>query len=135
MSDLSRREFAGSFFKMYDNLPLAFAVYEIKSDQDTGAVDAFFYYVNARFAMEQEKTPEDLIGRSLHEIFPELEQEWYDIAYNAAFLSRETIVDNIYFHEMHTHYHLTASQIFRPGFCVFTYQPLDGPYAISGSAD
>ncbi len=132
VSELSGQKYEGSFFKMYDHLPLAFAVYEIKADQDTGAVEAFFYYVNARFAKEQEKTPEDLIGRSLHEIFPELEQKWYDIAYEAAFLSRETIEDNIFFHEMNTHYYLTASQIFRPGFCVFTYQPLDGPYAIGG---
>ena len=133
VSDLTRREYAGAFFKMYDNLPLAFAVYEIKADQETGDVDAFFYYVNARFAREQSKTPEDLIGRSLHEVFPTLEKEWYDIAYGAAFLSRDTMVDNIYFDCMKTHYYMTASQIFRPGYCVFTYQPLDGPYAIPGA--
>ena len=134
VSDLSHREQTDTFFQMYDNLPLAFAVYEIKADQG-GIVDAFFHYVNARFAMEQGKKPEELIGCSLREIFPKLEQAWYDIAYRAAFLSRASIVERIYFDCMKTHYRLTASQIIRPGFCVFTYQPLDGPYASNSGTD
>lgn len=40
------------------------------------------------------------------------------------------VLYNIYFAEMKTHYSLTASQVIRNGFCAFTYQPLDGPFAL-----
>ena len=135
LSDRFRLDFSSSFFRVYDNLPIAFAVYEIKVDPETDKVDAYCFYVNNRFAAEQNRTPKELIGRCLRDIFPTLEQEWYDIAYQAAFSSRETVVDNIWFESMNAHYSITASQIFRPGYCVFTYKPLDGPNAVMKNSD
>ena len=121
--------YGGKLFSAFNKLPLSFAVYDIKINQDN-KVEAYFYYVNERFALEQNKKPEDLVGKKVSEVFDDLEQEWYDIAYQAAFLSKEFSIDEIYFKCMNTNYLMTASQIMRPGFCVFTYQPLDGPFAM-----
>ena len=120
---------AGTLFQMYDNLPLSFAVYRLEVDPDTKELHARFFYVNHRFAVEQNKTPDEIIGQDMREIFPDLEPEWYDTAQRAAFLSEEVVVENTYYECMKTHYRVTASQIIRPGYCVFTYQPLDGPFA------
>ena len=120
---------SGVLFQMYDQLPLSFAVYHLKTDPETGELQAEFFYVNNRFAHEQNKTPDQIIGRSTKEVFPTLEQEWYDMAQRAAFLSEEVVAENVYIDCMKTHYYVTASQIIRPGYCVFTYQPLDGPFA------
>ena len=131
----SRISHSNELFRMYDHLPLSFAVYELTVDPVTKELKVEFFYVNHRFALEQDKTPDEIIGSRMDEIFPDLEPEWYDIAQRAAFLSEQIVVDNIYFDCMKTHYYLTASQILRQGFCVFTYQPLDGPFAtITGAA-
>ena len=121
---------AKELFRLYDHLPVAFSVYEMSIDEATQETDATYFYVNERFAVERGRTPDQFIGRSTREIFPELEPEWYDLAKRAAFLSEQIIIDSIYVKAMKTHYYLTASQILRQGFCAFTYQPLDGPFAI-----
>ena len=121
---------AGEIFRMYDDIPLSFAVYKMILDGDGRVSDAEFFYVNHRFSQEQHKQPEEIIGRRMSEIFPNLEAEWYSIAHRAAFLNQQVTMDNIYFAEMKTHYRLTSSQVIRNGFCAFTYQPLDGPFAL-----
>ena len=121
-------------FRMYDKLPLSFAVYEVKLDPETDRVEAYYFYVNARFALEQDKKPSELIGRSVRDTLPTLEDEWFDMAQRAAYLSEDIIADNVYYACMNTHYRVTVSQILRQGFCVFTYMPLDGPFAAGNEA-
>ena len=67
---------------------------------------------------------EEMLGRSVRELFPDLDESWYDMARRAALLG-ETIVDTLYYKKTELRYYITGNQIIRPGYCSFTYQELD----------
>ena len=115
---------AGEIFRMYDHLPMAFSVYKVKTDSENNVVDAEFFYVNHTYAQEQGKEPEQLIGRTVLDVFPDLEPEWFAYVRRAALLGEQVVVDDIYFDCMKMRYYMTASQIIRYGYCAITYQAL-----------
>ena len=72
------------------------------------------------------------------QLFPQLEPQWYDMAYQAAVNGKEIIMENMRIEEMRRNYYVTVSQVIRPGYCAFTYQELDltggtNPSSPSGS--
>lgn len=117
-------ESSAEIFSLYDDLPISYAVYEVIRDGDGKACDAILFYANHKFEERSGKEAADMLGRRTRDLFPSLEEDWYDKADRAAYKG-ETVVDNIYFVPTGKHYYMTASQVIRTGFCCFTYQEID----------
>ena len=120
----SRQSRSSDFFRLYDNLPISYAVYRVHANRRQKVTDATLFYGNHLFERRAGKPLEEMLGRSVRELFPDLDDAWYDIARRAALLG-ETIVDTFCFGKAGTRYHITVNQIIRTGYCCFTYQELD----------
>ena len=66
----------------------------------------------------------DLLGRSTRELFPTLEESWYEKARQAA-LDGETFVDRMYYAPTGRSYIMTVSQVIHAGYCCITYQEIE----------
>lgn len=117
---------ATEIFHVYDDLPIAFAVYRVLVDEERRVVDAQIFYVNHSFEQRAGKTLTELIGGRTRELFPTLGEDWYEKAGRAA-LAGETIVEKFYYKSTGKYYYLTANQVIHPGYCSFTYQELELP--------
>ena len=115
---------SSEIFHLYDDLPIAYAVYRVRVDDGTGMLDAKLFYVNHLFEQRSGMKASELLGRSCRELFPGLGEDWYEKASRAALLG-ETIVDRQYYAPTGKQYYMTASQIIHAGYCSFTYQEID----------
>jgi len=120
----NRKSGSSEFFRLYDDLPIAYAVFKVHADMQRRVTDAELFYANHRFERRLGRNLSDMIGHGVRELFPELDENWYDIAGRSA-MGGETVIDSLYFKGTDKVYHITASQIIRPGFCAFTYQEMD----------
>ncbi len=120
----NRQSRSSDFFRLYDDLPIAYAVYKVHANEERKVIDAEIFYANHLFEKRGGMLLSDMLGRSVRELFPELDEIWYDFAGRAA-LKGETIVENFYFAQNGIHYYMTATQVIRPGFCSITYQEID----------
>ena len=120
----NRQSRSSDFFRLYDNLPISYAVYQVHADRGRKVTDATLFYANHLFERRAGNPLEEMLGRSVRELFPDLDARWYDMARRAALLG-ETIVDTLYYKETERRYYITGNQIIRPGYCSFTYQELD----------
>ena len=115
---------ASEIFRLYDDLPIAYAVYRVRRGKRGGGPEITVVYVNRAFEARAGKTARELSGVSTREAFPTLTQEWYDKAYRAAILG-ETVAQQMDYEGTGKRYFMTASQVIRPGYCCFTYQEID----------
>ena len=115
---------SAEIFRLYDDLPIAYAVYKVQSDKKNRVRDATLFYVNHLFEKRAGKEARELLGRSVRELFPTLGEDWYDKAGRAA-LHGETMTENMYYEATGLHYYTTVSQVIRPGYCCFTYQEIE----------
>ena len=119
-----RQSHTSDFFRLYDKLPIAFAVYKVAVNRRKKVTDAVLFYANQVFGQHAGIPVKEMLGRNIRELFPSLDAEWYDIAGRAA-LYGETIVDTFYFGGTGKRYYMTANQIIHSGYCSMTYQELD----------
>ena len=117
----NRQSASSGFFRLYDDLPIAYAVYKVTANREKKVTDAVLFYANHLFEKRAGKPLSQILGHSIRELFEGLDEKWFDIAERAA-LRGEAVTENIRFGQAGTMYHLTANQIIRPGFCCFTYQ-------------
>ena len=109
-------------FRMYDNLPIAFAVYAVPKKEENTEDDAVLLYVNHKFVHMVRRPHSLMLGKTVSETFPMMGKRWYDAARLASELGVETDM-HIYYELLDMHLHLTASQVIGPGYCAFTYEP------------
>ena len=121
----NRQSRSSDFFRLYDNLPISYAVYKVHADPSRNVTDATLFYANNLFGQRAGRPVQELIGQSVRDLWPEMDSNWYDMAARAALLG-ETIVDTMYFEATNMRYYMTVTQVIRPGYCSFTYQELDG---------
>lgn len=77
-------------YRCFDALPIAFTDIEMVLDEDKNAVDWIFRYANPALA-RLEKTPlHELLGRSFHSVFPNMDSKWLK-SYERAALYGETL--------------------------------------------
>ncbi len=119
-----RKSGSSDFFRLYDHLPIAYAVYKVHPDEERKVKDAEIFYANHLFEKRAGRPVSSMLGRSVRELFPMLDEKWFDIVGRCA-MQGETIIENLYFEQTGLHYYMTASQIIRPGFCSITYQEID----------
>ena len=120
----SRKSGSSDFFRLYDDLPISFAVYKVFTDRKMKVTDAELFYANHLFEQRAGRPVTEMLGHSVRDLFPDLDESWFEMAGRAA-LKGETVVERMYFAENQMHYYMTVSQIIRPGFCSFTYQEID----------
>ena len=119
----SRRARAAEIFHLYDNLPIAYAVYKVDASSDDHPCDATVFYVNHAFEKRAGKPAEEMLGKRTREEFSVLDEQWYDWAQRAAF-DGEIIVDQMVYEPLGLAYAVTVSQVIHSGYCCFTYQEL-----------
>jgi hypothetical protein len=119
-----RKSSTSDFFRLYDDLPISFAVYKVLTDRQQNVRDAELFYANHLFEERAGRPLQEMLGHSVRDVFPNLDENWFEIAGRAA-LYGETIVDYFYYDQNRMKYYFTANQIIRPGFCSFTYQETD----------
>ena len=130
----NRKTRSSDFFALFDDLPIAYAVYKVHTNAQREVTDAELFYANNLFAKRGGRPLSEMIGHGVRELFPELDENWFDIAGRAA-LHGETIVENLTFGDDRKQYCMTANQIIRPGFCSITYQEIDLPDAPQKKTD
>ena len=119
-----RQTRASEIFHLYDNLPIAYAVYKVIKEDEQSECDASIFYVNHAFEKRDGKMASELLGKHTREIYPTLDEQWYDWAQRAAF-GGEIIVEKMHYGKLDTTYAITVSQVIHSGYCCFTYQKVD----------
>jgi PAS domain-containing protein len=120
----SRIQHASELFHLYDNLPIPFAVYKVVTGGDGVVTDAVLFYVNRSFEANSGLTQPELLGHSTRDLFPDMDEHWYQTATRAA-LGGESVTDRFFFPPTDSYYYITASQVIHSGYCCFTYLVLD----------
>ena len=115
---------SAEIFRLYDDLPIAYAVYRVLTDEEDRVKDAVLFYVNHLFERNAGREAREMLGHTTRELFPELGEDWYLKAARAA-LQGETVTESMAYAGTGMRYYLTASQVIRPGYCCFTYQELE----------
>ncbi len=115
------RENAGRIFQLYDNLPMAYAVYDVRRMGDRE--DAVILYVNQEFCEMTGMKTEQLVGSRVSRLFPEAGNEWMGLARRAAF-EEEKITTKLTIPEARRDFQVTIHPVVGPGLCAFTYQPV-----------
>lgn len=120
----SRMAKASEIFHLFDTLPFIYCVYHVTTDTENGAIDAVLFYINHKFQKESGLKPAALIGHSTHELFPFIQEEWYQKIHQAS-QSTEPVEGELLFTPTGKRYHFTAYQIIYPGYCAITYQEVN----------
>lgn len=124
LSVTSRQTRASEIFHLYDNLPIAYAVYRVVMGDDNTVSDAILFYVNHRFEERYGLKAAQLLGKGTRELFDFLDDDWYETARRAAF-EGEIVTKRFVYEPTGETYYMTASQVIHSGYCCFTYQEID----------
>ena len=119
-NSVATRQNVAGMFRMYDALPVAYAVYKVHLDAVTKVSDATMLYVNQRFCELVDMSNDTLVGSKVRPLFPTLTPDWYDYAYRSAILG-EKVVAHGYYPEAKSELNITVNQVISPGYCAFTY--------------
>ncbi len=111
-------------FRMYDYLPVDYAVYRVITDRDHIVRDATLLFANQKWLDRSSKRLDEVKGRSVREMFPNLDETWFQLAHRAALLGEE-VTERVYVPSMNNYFHCTVNQVVRPGYCAFTYLLVD----------
>ena len=115
---------ASDIFHLYDDLPISYSVYKVLTDENGGVYDAELFYVNHTFERRAGIHASELLGRSTRQLFPAMEEHWYEMLRMAA-LDGETFVDKLYYRPTDRWYIMTISQVIHAGYCCVTYQEIE----------
>ena len=119
------RENMQKAFRLYDTLPIPYAVYKVIPGGPEGAEDAVLLYTNRAMLEMVGWYRGELAGKRVSEVFPMISPEWLRLAYRAA-MEGEASRGEIVYPLMRERAFVTASQVIGKGFCAFTYQPVGG---------
>ncbi len=78
------------YYKLFDNLPIAFCDIEMIFDDEYNAVDWIFRYANEALAVLEKHKLKDLIGSKFGTLFPNMDSKWLR-TYERAALFGETV--------------------------------------------
>lgn len=92
-------------FRVFDDLPIAFADIELVFDDGHNVVDWIFRYGNAALAKLEKLPLERIVGHSFGSIFPNMDQKWLG-SYERAALLGETLTIIDYSPEIDTYLHV-----------------------------
>ena len=121
----SRMAKAADIFRLFDNLPVAYAVFHVTEAED-GTIDAVLFYVNKKYEAYGTLPVSQLLGRSVHELYPSIGKGWYEDICRAA-MDNEIAEGDLLYTPDGKRYHYVATQIIYRGYCAVTYLPGEIP--------
>ena len=117
----SRITHASEMFHLFDDLPISYSVYHLTREEQSGNYDAVIFYVNRKFEEFGNISAKKVLGHSVRELYPEMDEEWFRALRRAAF-DGEIAEGEVVSRENGKRYYYTAHQIIYPGYCSVTYQ-------------
>ncbi len=115
----NRIEHASELFALFDDLPVPYSVYHVTHSENTGRYDAVYFYVNRKYEEFADLPAKAMLGHTVREVFPFLEDDWYQDVKSAA-LDGKVIEGEFEVPQRKKKYHFTARQIIYPGYCAIT---------------
>ena len=109
-------------FRMFDELPLSYAVYKVISDENGD--DAIVLYANRQFFKMSYTTPETLIGTRVSHFFAVDSNDWIRLAVQAG-TEGKTVSKRFPFGPLGVDMVASAYPVIGPGFCAFTFRTLE----------
>ncbi len=115
----SRINHALEIFRMFDDLPVTYAVFHVTYAENSGQYNAVFFYVNHKYEEYFGRSAKQLLGYTVRETFPLLGDDWYRDVKSAALDG--AVVEGEFDNPLNgKHFHFTARQILYPGYCAIT---------------
>ena len=111
---------SSEIFHLFDDLPISYSVYHVAYSEQNQYYDAVIFYVNHKYEEFGGRPAKEVIGHSVRELYPYVNEEWFEKIKRAA-LDGEIIND--YFVDVLTgkRFRFTVHQIIYPGYCAVTY--------------
>lgn len=116
----SRLSHASEIFHLFDDLPVAYAVYHVTRAEHSGRHDAVIFYVNHKYEEFAGLSAGSVLGRGVRELFPHLGEEWFGVVTRAA-MDGEKAEGEVTDVTGERRFGFTARQIIYPGYCAVTY--------------
>lgn len=121
ISAKSRLAHASEIFRLFDDLPVSYSVYHVTRCEHGRKNDAVIFYVNHKFEEFGGITADKVVGHSVRELYPFIDEEWFRAIRSAALDGEK--VDGHYVDPLTgKHYRFMVRQIIYPGYCSVTYQ-------------
>ena len=114
------REGMNHVFYLYEDLPVAFAVYKL-IERD-GEDDAIMLYANRKCTELIGRSIEGVVGKLLYTADPLTPSNWMEMAVRAS--QGEVVTETFETGPAGMPVTVTASRFIGPGYCSFTYQPI-----------
>ncbi|MHB9004113.1 MAG: PAS domain-containing sensor histidine kinase [Coriobacteriia bacterium] len=95
---------------LFDNLDYGFALYEVLTDERCRPTDYRFVTINPAFTRILSRSPEEILGRSLLDVFPGIGQHWLDALESVARTGEPSELEH-YSEHAERHY---EARIYRP---------------------
>ena len=121
----SRIAHASEIFHLFDDLPISYSVYHMTRAEHSGQDDAVIFYVNHKYEEFGGRPAREILGHSVRELYPYMEEAWFENLKHAA-LEGQTVEGD------HTdlaggkQYRFTMKQILYPGYCGVSYVEIPG---------
>ena len=115
----SRIDHASEIFLLFDDLPVAYAVFHVTHAEHSGQYDAVFFYVNHKYEELAGRQAKAMLGHTVREVFPSLGDDWYQDVKSAA-LDGKIVEGKFDIPQIGRSYIFTARQIIYPGYCAIT---------------
>lgn len=116
-------ENTGRIFRMFDELPLPYAVYKVFSGPQGD--DAIVLYANKAFTEMSQTTLEMLIGARASSFYAVDSNSWITFAVQAGIEGR-TVSGKYYYAPLGFEIEIAAYPVIGPGFCAFTFKRVTG---------
>lgn len=116
----SRLSHASEIFHLFDDLPLSYSVYHVTYAEYSGQYDAVIFYVNHQYEKFGGRPAKEILGHSVRELYPFIEEAWFQNVKRAA-LDGEPVEGEFTDALSGKQFHFTARQIIYPGYCAITY--------------
>ena len=116
----SRLSHSSEIFHLFDDLPLSYSVYHVTYAEHSGQYDAVIFYVNHKYEELGGRQAKEILGHSVRELYPFIEESWFQTVKRAA-LDGETAEGEFTDALSGVRFHFTARQIIYPGYCALTY--------------
>ena len=107
-------------FVLFDDLPISYSVYHVMREEHNKLCDAKIIYANRMFFELGEYEDDVVTGHHVRELFPYIEEEWFQDASRAAFDGEK--VERIYNDPLiGKRFRVSMQQVMCPGYCAITY--------------
>ena len=107
-------------FRLFDDVPISYSVYHVTRAEHSELYDAQIIYVNHKYEEYGGLPASAVIGHSVRQLYPHIEESWFQDAGRAAMDGvrvEHDYVDTLSGRK----FHHTVSQIIGPGYCAATY--------------